>query len=134
MRSNTNYSLSILLSAHPCYKVVTLWGSRQSESCGSIKIQYPFGIQEGRYLNECDVTYERRPILDNTGCSSNALSYAYRFRGCAANNKGEEERSCNGNGCCRARLPDDAEAQQVIGVRIESLDNVSSTSGGCRVA
>ncbi|KAG2321230.1 hypothetical protein Bca52824_014443 [Brassica carinata] len=33
------------------------------------------------------------------GCSSNGLSYAYR-----------------------SRLPDDAEAQQVIGVRIESFD------------
>ncbi|KAL0799797.1 hypothetical protein Bca101_054972 [Brassica carinata] len=73
----------------------------------------------------CTVTLPTKgvPFLDNTGCSS-----------CAANNKGEEERSCNGNGCCRARLPDDAEAQQVIGVRIESLDNVNSTSGGCRVA
>ncbi|KAL0699705.1 hypothetical protein Bca4012_055827 [Brassica carinata] len=231
MRFYHNYSLFVLLShlliLILASKVVTLWGSRQSESCGSIKIQYPFGIQEGRYLNEwykiecrnatfpflsnmgievvnisfagdgndyysslsfgsirvktpitsvgcsrngqesgrvlnltdspfflrgnslvavgcnskasltnseankldcevnCTVTLPTKgvPFLDNTGCSS-----------CATNNKGEEERSCNGNGCCRARLPDDAEAQQVIGVRIESLDNVNSTSGGCRVA
>ncbi|CAF2114593.1 unnamed protein product [Brassica oleracea var. botrytis] len=34
------------------------------------------------------------PFLDNTGCSSNGLSYAYRSRVCA-NNQGEEERSCN---------------------------------------
>lgn len=221
-------------------KVVTLSGLCQSESCGGIKIQYPFGIQERCYLNEwykvecrnstipflskmgrevvnisfegdedggyysyrqsfgsirvksqitsfgcsrngqeskpvlnltdspfffgrgnslvavgcnskasltniepaklecelnCTATLPTKsvPFLDNTGCSSNALSYAYRPQVCA-NNQREEERSCNGNGCCRASLPDDAEAQQVIGVRIESFDQGNSTTGGCRVA
>ncbi|WZZ83080.1 hypothetical protein YC2023_103652 [Brassica napus] len=244
MRSNTNYSLSILLSPLLMLilasKVVTLSGLCQSESCGGIKIQYPFGIQERCYLNEwykvecrnstipflpkmgievvnisfsgdeeggyygsgrsfgslrvqnpitsvgcsrngqesgrvlnltdspfffgrgnslvavgcnskasltniepakldcelnCTATLPTKsvPFLDNTGCSSNGLSYAYRSRVCA-NNQGEEERSCNGNGCCRASLPDDAEAQQVIGVRIESFDQGNSTTGGCRVA
>ncbi|KAG5386947.1 hypothetical protein IGI04_038417 [Brassica rapa subsp. trilocularis] len=56
MRSNTNYSLSILLSPllmlMLASKVVTLSGLCQSESCGGIKIQYPFGIQERCYLNE----------------------------------------------------------------------------------
>ncbi|XP_033136903.1 putative wall-associated receptor kinase-like 11 [Brassica rapa] len=244
MRSNTNYSLSTLLSPllmlMLASKVVTLSGLCQSESCGGIKIQYPFGIQERCYLNEwykvecrnstipflskmgrevvnisfegdedggyysyrqsfgsirvksqitsfgcsrngqeskpvlnltdspfffgrgnslvavgcnskasltniepaklecelnCTATLPTKsvPFLDNTGCSSNALSYAYRPQVCA-NNQREEERSCNGNGCCRASLPDDAEAQQVIGVRIESFDQGNSTTGGCRVA
>ncbi|KAF8114365.1 hypothetical protein N665_0039s0124 [Sinapis alba] len=243
MRSNTNYPLSILLSPLLMLilasKVLTLSSSCQFESCGGIKIQYPFGIQERCYLNEwykvecknatfpflpkmgievvnisfagdeeggyysdrsfgslrvknpitsigcsrngqesgrvlnltdspfffgrgnslvavgcnskasltnieptkldcelnCTMTLPTKsvPFLDNTGCSSNALSYAYHSRVCA-NNQGEEERSCNGNGCCRARLPEDAEPQQVIGVRIESFDQGNSTTGGCKVA
>ncbi|CAH8357037.1 unnamed protein product [Eruca vesicaria subsp. sativa] len=244
MRSNTNYSLSVLLSPLLMLilasKVLTLSSKCKSESCGDIKIQYPFGIQDGCYLNEwykvecrnatfpfltkmgievvnisfageeeggyytsdssfgslrvkhpitsvgcsrngqesgqvlnltnspfffgrgnslvaigcnskasltnigstkldcelnCTVTLPTKsvPFLDNTGCSSNALSYAYRSSVCA-NNQGEEERSYNGNGCCRANLPDDAEAQQVIGVRIERFDHGNSTSGGCKVA
>ncbi|CAH8390954.1 unnamed protein product [Eruca vesicaria subsp. sativa] len=244
MRSNTNYSVSVLLSTLLILilasKVLTLSSKCKSESCGGIKIQYPFGIQDGCYLEEwykvecrnatfpfltkmgievvnisfageeeggyfssdrpfgslrvkhpitsvgcsrngqesepvlnltnspfffgrgnslvavgcnskasltnigptkldCELNCTVRlptqnvPFLDNTGCSSNALPYAYRSSVCANNQVGEE-RSCDGNGCCRANLPDDAEAQQVIGVRIESFDQGNSTSGGCKVA
>jgi hypothetical protein len=39
---------------------------------------------------------------------------------------------CDGRGCCQASLP--REPQQVIGIRIESNDGKSTTSGDCRVA
>ncbi|KAL0794980.1 hypothetical protein Bca101_066357 [Brassica carinata] len=47
------------------------------------------------------------------------------------NKSREEERSCDGNGCCRASLPDDTGTHQVIGVSIESFNNGSQK---CRVA
>ncbi|KAG2303297.1 hypothetical protein Bca52824_031948 [Brassica carinata] len=56
MRCKTSLSsLSILLS--PLVLIlasnfVSLSSSCQPETCGSIKIPYPFGIQEGCYLNE----------------------------------------------------------------------------------
>ncbi|CAA7013603.1 unnamed protein product [Microthlaspi erraticum] len=72
------------------------------------------------------------PFFDKTGCSSNTLRYTYTPA--CTENKGEvERRSCNGNGCCRASLPVD-EAQQVIGVKIESFDRGNFTSRKCRVA
>ncbi|XP_024008165.1 putative wall-associated receptor kinase-like 11 isoform X1 [Eutrema salsugineum] len=76
------------------------------------------------------------PFFDKSGCSSNALPYENTQEDCTKNDHGDqEERSCNGNGCCRASLPDDTEAHQVIGVDIESLENGNSTtSRQCRVA
>ncbi|CAH8252837.1 unnamed protein product [Arabidopsis lyrata] len=71
------------------------------------------------------------PFFDKTGCTSNALPYTYTP--VCTKNKGEEERSCDGNGCCRSSLPGD-EAQQVIGVKIESFDHGNTTSRECRVA
>ncbi|XP_018485049.1 putative wall-associated receptor kinase-like 11 [Raphanus sativus] len=56
MRCNNNYStlflLSLMLMLLLASNVVTLSSSCQTESCGSIKIPYPFGIQEGCYINE----------------------------------------------------------------------------------
>ncbi|CAH2036830.1 unnamed protein product [Thlaspi arvense] len=50
------YSLSVLVSLLLMLilasKVVTLSSSCQNESCGNVKIPYPFGIQQGCYLNE----------------------------------------------------------------------------------
>ncbi|KAL1207804.1 putative wall-associated receptor kinase-like 11 [Cardamine amara subsp. amara] len=69
------------------------------------------------------------PFFDKTGCSSNTLPHAY----IPVCNKDEKERRCDGNGCCRVRLPD-TETHQVIGVRIESFDDENSTSRGCSVA
>lgn len=71
---------------------------------------------------------ESIPFFDKTGRSTNALPYTYTP--VCTENKGGEERSCDGNGCCRASLPDDVEAQQVIGVRIDG----NSTNRECRVA
>lgn len=73
------------------------------------------------------------PFFDKTGCSS-SNAFPYATSGVCKANKGEEERSCDGNGCCRASLPDEAEAQQVIGVRIESFQDANSPNGECRVA
>ncbi|XP_018449691.1 LOW QUALITY PROTEIN: putative wall-associated receptor kinase-like 11 [Raphanus sativus] len=246
MRCYNNYSMIVLLSLllitlFLASKVVTLSTSCQTESCGNIKIPYPFGIQEGCYLDEwykiecknatfpflfktdmevvnislpgegeifysstsfgsirlkipitsvgcsgegnesgsvlslkdspfflgtgnslvavgcnskasltymepimvgcelnCtalgskDVTSSREsiPYFDKTGCTTNALPYTYTP--VCTRNKGEEERSCDGNGCCRASLPNDLEAQQVIGVSLETSDHGNSTN--CRVA
>ncbi|CAA7013601.1 unnamed protein product [Microthlaspi erraticum] len=69
------------------------------------------------------------PFFDKTGCSNNTLPYTYTP--VCTTNKGVQ-RSCDGNGCCRASLPN--EAQQVIGVRIESFDHRNSTRRKCRVA
>ncbi|CAH8385509.1 unnamed protein product [Eruca vesicaria subsp. sativa] len=259
MRCKTSFSsLSILLSPLLVFiltsNVVSLSSSCQPETCGSIKIPYPFGIQEGCYLNEwykieCrnatfpflsklrmevvdislpedgDVTYTRLknygslvrvkvpitsvgcsrdgnestspvspyfiagsrdpifhwsgnsivavgcnskasltnigssvvgcelsctanketlpsknvPFFDRTGCSSNVLPFGSQN---CVNNEGEEKRNCDGNGCCRASLPDDDEgmatdANQVIGVRLESFDDDDGNSTSpkkCRVA
>lgn len=74
------------------------------------------------------------PFFDKSRCSSNALPYA-NTQDCI-NNVGEYERSCDGNGCCRASLPDDTDAHQVIGLRLESFDDDdgNSTNRKCRVA
>ncbi|KAF8104201.1 hypothetical protein N665_0176s0016 [Sinapis alba] len=242
MRCSTNSSLSILLSPLLILilasNVVTCSSSCQTESCGSIKIPHPFGIQEGCYLNEwykiecrnatfpflfkvgmevvnislpgegaviynsvssygtvrvrvpiisvgcsrdgkesnrsllnltdspfftgsgnslvavgcnskasltniepsivgCELTCtankemlpnKKVPFFDKSRCSSNALFYA-STQDCI---KEREERSCDGNGCCRASLPDDTDAHQVIGLRFE--DDGNSTSRKCKVA
>lgn len=70
------------------------------------------------------------PFFDKTGCSNNTLPY---YNSVCTKNNGEDERSCDGNGCCQASPPD-AEAQQVIGVNIESFDHGNSTKRECRVA
>ncbi|EOA37407.1 hypothetical protein CARUB_v10011311mg [Capsella rubella] len=71
------------------------------------------------------------PYFDKTGCNSDALPYTY-IPVCTKN-KREEERSCDGNGCCSSSLPS-YEAHQVIGVKIESFDHGNMTSRKCRVA
>ncbi|KAF8114366.1 hypothetical protein N665_0039s0125 [Sinapis alba] len=63
---------------------------------------------------------ESIPFLDKTGCSDDKLPYTTNTLGCTIT-EGEEERSCNGNGCCLSSLPNDP--QQMIGVRIESSDH-----------
>ncbi|CAH2036820.1 unnamed protein product [Thlaspi arvense] len=76
---------------------------------------------------------ESIPFFDKTGCSNNMLPYTYKP--VCTKNRGEDERSCDGNGCCRASLSDEAEAHQVVGVRIESSDDHgNSSSRECRVA
>uniref|UniRef100_A0A1J3HI58 Putative wall-associated receptor kinase-like 11 n=4 Tax=Noccaea caerulescens TaxID=107243 RepID=A0A1J3HI58_NOCCA len=73
----------------------------------------------------------KTPFFDKTGCSSNVLPYTYAP--VCTTNIGEGERRCNGNGCCQTSAQD-VDAQQVVGVRIESFDHGNSTSRGCRVA
>ncbi|RID48207.1 hypothetical protein BRARA_I04738 [Brassica rapa] len=73
---------------------------------------------------------ESIPFLDKTGCSGDALPYTNT--GDCRITEDDEETSCNGNGCCRASLPNDP--QQVIGVRIESSDHGNSTALECKVA
>lgn len=65
------------------------------------------------------------PFFNTVGCSNT--------NGCTENR--QEETGCDGNGCCQTSLPD--EPRQVIGIRIESKDDVSSTTtreDPCRVA
>ncbi|KAL1215225.1 Wall-associated receptor kinase-like 10 [Cardamine amara subsp. amara] len=45
-------------------------------------------------------------------------------------NLGRSDTSCNGNGCCKANMPD--RYQQIVGVKID--DNNTETRGGCKVA
>ncbi|CAA0397093.1 unnamed protein product [Arabidopsis thaliana] len=66
------------------------------------------------------------PFFDKTGCS-----FSYTFAQVCTGNK-PEDIGCDGRGCCQASLP--REPQQVIGIRIESNDGKSTTSGDCRVA
>ncbi|CAH2036818.1 unnamed protein product [Thlaspi arvense] len=91
-------------------------------------------IMVGCELNCTETSASKEiPFFDKTGCSSDALPYTDTQ--VCTKNKGAEERSCNGNGCCRANLPLDVEAQQVIGVTIETSDiHENSTSRECRVA
>ncbi|AEE29842.1 unnamed protein product [Arabidopsis thaliana] len=70
------------------------------------------------------------PFFDKTGCSNNKLPY---YSSLCTKNNGEDERSCDGNGCCIAGLLD-SEAPQVIGINIESFDHGNSTKLECRVA
>lgn len=74
---------------------------------------------------------ESIPFFDKTGCSTEALPYTNTP--VCTKNKGEGERSCDGNGCCRASLPNDIEAQQVIGISIDSSGHGNSTTPECRV-
>ncbi|KAF8104200.1 hypothetical protein N665_0176s0015 [Sinapis alba] len=56
MRCYNNYStsiqISLMLMLFLASNVVTLSSLCQTESCGSLKIPYPFGVQEGCYVNE----------------------------------------------------------------------------------
>ncbi|XP_024008166.1 putative wall-associated receptor kinase-like 11 isoform X2 [Eutrema salsugineum] len=244
MRCYNNYSLSIILSLLLIMliidsKVTALSSSCETESCGSVRILYPFGIKEGCYLNEwyriecknatspflfklnmevvnislpgdregsynsnsfgsirvrnpitsvgcsrdgkesrsvlnltgspfffgtgnnlvavgcnskasltniepnkvgcelnCTASKESLPsssvpFFDKTGCSYNALPYTYST--VCTKNRGNGERSCDGNGCCQASAQS-IDAQQMIGVRIDNFDHGNSTSRKCRVA
>ncbi|CAH8385523.1 unnamed protein product [Eruca vesicaria subsp. sativa] len=236
MRCYNNYStsflLSIMLMLLLASSVATLSSFCQTESCGSIKIPYPFGVQEGCYVNEwykiecrngtfpflfkmglevvkiyflneregfyssssygsirikssitsigcsrdgknsgsvlnltdspffidngnslvavgcngkasltniepikvgcelnCTASKERLPsksipFFDDDWCSSNPF---------CTKNKGEEERRCDGNGCCEETV-EGFQDQRVIGVSVESVDQGNSTLGNCRVA
>ncbi|CAF2084265.1 BnaA06g38500D [Brassica napus] len=239
MRCYNNYSTSILLFVMLMLilasNVVTLSSLCQTESCGSIKIPYPFGVREGCYLNEwykiecrnntfpflfkmglevvnfsfprensyttssypsssygsirikslitsvgcsrdgkdsglvlnltdspfffedgnslvavgcngkasltnieptkvgcelnCTASKERLPsksipFFDNAWCSSNPV---------CTKNKGEDERRCDGNGCCEETL-EGFQDKRVMGVRIESFEQGNSTFRKCRVA